>query len=121
MQSDHQNWRPRLRWHLRTQYLGSATQDGKCPLPGFTQFGAARKRNTGLKHRGIIGGLGSCEFKIGLAQPIERSKWLRSAIVPCLLEHDCEPLESTQREVGEKFIAVAEMAIGGSWTDTCPP
>src|SRR6516162_11178551 len=110
MQRDHQDWRPRLRWHLCTQHLRSATQDDECPLPGFMQFGAARKRNTGLKHRGIIGGFSPCEFKVGLAHPIERSEWLRAAIVPRLLEHNRKLSESAQREVGEKFIAVTEMA-----------
>ena len=56
MQSDHQGWGPRLQRHLRTQRLRSATQDCKCPLSGFTQFGAGRKRNTGLEHRRVICG-----------------------------------------------------------------
>src|SRR6266567_6559284 len=121
MESDHQSWGPKLRRHLRTQHLRSAPQDGKCTLPGFMQFGTSRKRNTGLEHRRIIGGLGSCEFKVSLAEPIERSKWLRAAIVPRLLEHNREPLESAQREVSEKFIAVAEMAIGRGWAHARPP
>src|SRR6516162_4900264 len=85
------------------------------------QFGTIRKRNAGLEHRGIIGRFGPCEFKIGLAQPIERSKWLRAAIVPRLLEHNRKPLEPAQRDAGEKFITIAEMAIGRGWTHARPP
>src|SRR5689334_14055902 len=121
MQRDHQGWGPRLRRHLRTQHLRSATQNGKCPLPGFMQFWGSRKRDTGLEHRGVIGRLGPCKFEIGLAQPIERGKWLRAAIVPRLLEHNREPLESTQRKVSEKFIAVTEVAIGCGRAHARPP
>ena len=65
--------------------------------------------------------LGSCEFKIGPAQPIECGQRLRAAIVPCLLKHNREPLKSAQRDAGEKFIAVAEMAIGRGRADARPP
>jgi hypothetical protein len=58
------------------------------------------------------------------AQPVERGQRPRAAIVPCLLKHNREPLKSAQRNAGEKFIAVAEMAIGrgrGSRPPTARP
>src|SRR5215831_6677024 len=97
MQRDHQDWRPRLRGLLSTYHLGSAAQYGKGPLAGLTQFGASRERNAGLEHRGVrgvIGGFGSREFKVGLAQPIERGERLRATIVPRFLKHNGEPLEA---------------------------
>jgi hypothetical protein len=42
---------------------------------------------------------------------IKRSEWLRATVVPCLLERNCKLFESAQRDAGEKFIAIAEMAI----------
>jgi hypothetical protein len=121
MQSDHQGWGPRLRRHLRAQHLRSTTQDGKCPLPGFTQFRNSRKRNAGLEHRGIIGRLGPRKFEIGLAQSIERGEWLRAAIVQRLLEHNRELFKSAQREVGKKFITITEMAIRRGRANAGPP
>src|SRR5215471_11678116 len=115
MQSDHQDWGPGLRRHLRTQHLGSATQYGEGSLPCVTQFGARRKRNAGLEHRGVIGGLGAREFKVSLAQPIERGERLRAAIVPRLVEH------IAQCDISEKFIAITEMAIGRGRTHARPP
>src|SRR6516162_4636151 len=112
MQSDHQDWGPGLWRHLRAQHLGSATQYGNGSLPCVTQFGARHKRNAGLEHRGVIGGLGAREFKVSFAQPIERSEWLRPAVVPRLVEQNSEPLESAQCDISEKFIAITEMAIG---------
>src|SRR5262249_1535154 len=100
---------------------GSASQYNKCPLPRFTQFGAGRKRNTGLEHRRVIGGLGSREFKVGLAQPIKRGERLRPAITPRPIKYNREPLESAQRDASEKFIAVAEMAIGRGRAHARPP
>src|ERR1700747_2578984 len=70
--------------HQRDPGWFSKLMNGKCPLPGFMPFGAIRKRDPGLEHRGVVGRLGPCKFEIGLAQPIERGKWLRAAIVPCL-------------------------------------
>src|SRR5262249_3607128 len=121
MQCDHQGWRPRLRLHSRAQHLGSATQNGKSPFPGFTQFRTGPKRDTGFEHRGVVGGLGPCEFKIGLAQPIKCRKRLRPAAIPGFLEHNRELLEAAQRDAREEFIAVAEMAIRCGRADTRPP
>src|SRR6516162_7355388 len=56
-----------------------------------------------------------------LAQPIERSEWLRPAVVPRPVEHNREPLESAQCDISEKFIAITEMAIGRSRAHARPP
>jgi hypothetical protein len=37
------------------------------------------------------------------------------------LKHNREPLKSAQRDAGQKFIAVAEMAIGRGWAHARPP
>src|SRR5207248_3539270 len=82
---------------------------------------AGRKRNTSLEHRGVVSGLGASEFQIRLAHPIERGEWLRAALVPRPLEDNRELIESAQRDAGEKFIAVAEMAIGRGRAHPRPP
>jgi len=67
----------------------------------------------------VVGGLGAREGEIGPADIVEGGERIGLAGGPAGREHRLEALEALARHVGQKRLAVAEVAIGRRRTDAC--
>jgi hypothetical protein len=121
MQRHHQRRRPSAGRQVRGQPVRPLAQDGKRALAGGEQPRMAVEGNPRLEHRRIIRRLIPCERQIGATQCLERAEHIRPTTVPGRGERHGEPLEPTQRHLGQQCLGVAEMPVRRTRTDPRQP
>src|SRR5665811_222414 len=117
VQADKLDRRPLLLWKLTAQSGGRALQDIEGALGCGRALAFRARRQTCLEHDRVARRLLAGEGEIGAAEILDGRERRGHAIVPGRVELGGEALEAVAGDLGEKRIAIAEMAIGCGWAD----